>query len=210
MDLTAFKLFCDLLKVVENDPQKLGFQCKLVDIRELNTRWRLAKSFQGLKLDGYKDSNTTRGYEAFLKVFLTHSALERFLEVNKIQGIPGLKTTLQAYNVQDVTAAFVQADRGQKLHKFLRDRLDQEQGKSHIKRLEQIYAGQDDNIAGISVAIRHIFAHGHLSAHAGEVSPKVYPCCHAMSDFLLDVMDQEFTRKVETYRSLLDASKPAA
>ena len=63
-----------------NATEMMGFKCKAGDINEFANRVRLVRSFRGLQLDGYADE-TVAGYNAFLLIFLTHSALERFSEI---------------------------------------------------------------------------------------------------------------------------------
>jgi hypothetical protein len=66
------------------------------DITRFNSRFRLAKSFEGIKLDGYKE-DTVGGYDAFFQVFLTHSALERFININSLQGLNALADKMAPY-----------------------------------------------------------------------------------------------------------------
>ncbi len=50
----------------------------------------------------------------------------------------------------------------------------------------------------LSASIRHIFLHGDLSAGAaGLRSTNLHPLCMSVSDFVLDFIDAEFTKKVD-------------
>ena len=50
----------------------------------------------------------------------------------------------------------------------------------------------------VGAAIRHIFAHGHLSASPKEAnSEDIVAICTEMLDFLLSYMDEEFSKFVE-------------
>lgn len=84
MGLESFKRYQDLCKR-NFFPPRIGFGPKPTgdkvaggDINRLNARVRLAKDFQAMTLDSYSDE-ATLGYTGYLQVFLTHSALERFM-----------------------------------------------------------------------------------------------------------------------------------
>jgi hypothetical protein len=69
MTLQAFPKYIKLIKLGHH-PSSMGFgeQVKRGDINQFNSRFRLAKSFQRIHLDGYSPE-TFYGYDAFLKVF---------------------------------------------------------------------------------------------------------------------------------------------
>ena len=88
---------------------------------------------------------------------------------------------------------FLAGDKDRLLFDFLHKRVN----KDLKQHLTSIYAGEDENVAQISASIRHIFAHGILTAYANDIKPKVVnKLCMELSDFLLDFMDNEFTKKV--------------
>ena len=65
-------------------------------------------------------------------------------------------------------------------------------------RLHVCKCGEIANVAHLSASIRHIFAHGDLSANANGIrSPTLYPLCASVSVFLLDFIDAEFTQKID-------------
>lgn len=64
-------------------------------------------------------------------------------------------------------------------------------------KLTAVIRGESHNILAIAAAVRHIFAHGKLSAHANRCSPgKVDQICGDLTDNLFLFMDNEFKRKV--------------
>lgn len=182
-------------------PQRIGFGPKpdgekVVggDIIRLNARARLAQDFQAMTLRGYSD-DTTLGYNGYLQVFLTHSALERFMEIFGVKHISGLSDPLASYEPEAAVKEFFDLDRNGKLYDFLRERID----SSHIEKgFTECKCGESTNIAFISAAIRHIFAHGSLTANANGINPKqVNKACMLVSDFLLRFVNAEFTRKID-------------
>lgn len=202
MGLTTFKLYQELLKKAHYKPDKMGFKCEAGDINEFANRVRLVRSFRGLHLEGYRD-DTVAGYNAFLLIFLTHSALERFREIFGVESDTGLSPMLLPYQPKTVADEFVAGDPKRLLFDFMYERLDNKRLREHLSR---IYDGDEDNIAHLSASIRHIFAHGHLTAHAHGINPrKVNNSCARLSNFIIDFMDAEFTKTVKEYQLLFES-----
>jgi hypothetical protein len=68
---------------------------------------------------------------------------------------------------------------------------------AHKAQIEKHFKGEDLNSSYLASAIRHIFAHGKLTPHANTSKPRnVVKICNAISDFLLLLMDTEFSNKV--------------
>jgi hypothetical protein len=77
-------------------------------------------------------------------------------------------------------------------------------------QLKRIYDENECKIAYLSASIRHIFAHGHLTAHANGINPrKVYKLCTRLSNFIVDFMDAEFTNKIKEYQLRLESGDKA-
>lgn len=161
-------------------------------------RVRVAKNFKGLNLEGYLQE-TNYGYNAFFLVFLTHSALERFIEINSLE-LDALDSIKAPYNPEKVIQKFVEKDKKGLLYDF----LDKKVNKKLKVKLSDCKNYKSTNVAYVSASIRHIFAHGHLCAHSNGINPKnVYSICISISDFLLAFMDAEFAKKIdESYSKL--------
>jgi hypothetical protein len=55
-------------------------------------------------------------------------------------------------------------------------------------------------VAAVSAAIRHVFAHGVLTANANDMNPRAaHEIGTAVANFLFNLMDDEFTKTVEAY-----------
>ena len=197
MELQGFAKFHQLLKLEQN-PSDMGFSSKVRagDIIRFASRVRLAKSFKGINIDGYsQDANY--GYNAFFSVFLTHSALERFMEINSLE-LDALESIMAPYNPEKVIEQFLKKDKKGLLYHFIHTRVN----KKLKLKLSNCINNNSTNIAHISASIRHIFAHGHLCAHSNGVNPKnVYSICTSISDFLLTFMDAEFEKKIDEHYS---------
>ena len=193
MGLQCFPKFQQLLKQ-GHYPAMMGFKGDAGDITRLSNRVRLARSFRSLDLEGYS-KDTVAGYNAFFQVFLTHSALERYLTAINI-GLDGLDILLKARQPEAVLKEFHCKDKDNRLFNFLHERVNK---KLKVK-LEECRSGSCTNVAYVSACIRHIFAHGELTANTHRINPKqTYCCCKKVSDFLLDFMDSDFDARLERY-----------
>ncbi|MBW4417750.1 MAG: hypothetical protein KME13_00815 [Myxacorys californica WJT36-NPBG1] len=199
MGLQGFAKFHELLKH-NHHPAMMGFGTKICagDINRFASRIKLAKNFRSINLDEYSPL-TVLGYDAFFQVFLTHSALERFLEISAVQ-LDELEALMMPYKPEEVIQKFVEEDKKKLLFDFLHERLN----FRLRNKLSDCRDLSSCNVAYISASIRHIFAHGHLCAHSKRMQPKnVHIICTAVSDFLLNFMEAEFAKKIENYLEVL-------
>ncbi|MBA3921067.1 MAG: hypothetical protein H0X31_04885 [Nostocaceae cyanobacterium] len=199
MELQGFAKFHQLLKLDPN-LSSIGFgsEVRAGDINRFASRVRVAKNFKGINLEGFSQE-TNYGYDAFFLVFLTHSALERFIEINSLE-LDALGSLMAPYNPEKVIQEFVGKDKKGLFYNFLDGKVNQ---KLKVK-LNNCINYKSTNVAYVSASIRHIFAHGHLCAHSNGVNPKnVYSICASISDFLLAFMDAEFAKKIDEYYNKL-------
>ena len=196
MGLENFKRYQELNKR-NYFPPRIGFGPRVTggDINRLNARIRLAKSFRGINLEGYPDK-TVAGYDAFFQVVLTHSALERFVEITgHPKNLDTLAELMLPLGPEKVAEGFFTRDSKGRLYGFLCERITDKKLKAKFGACR---SGESANVAHISAVIRHIFAHGYLCANANGVNPRdVHASCNSVSDFLLRFMDAEFTRKID-------------
>jgi hypothetical protein len=201
MGFSSFKDFQSLLSR-GYVPKRIGFP-KTVDagkINRLNTRIRIAREFESITIRGL-GPETTLGYEAFFRVFLTHSALERCLEVFGYK-MDEIEDKLAPYAPEEVLSIIEKRDAKRKLYDFLAPRLD---NKKLAAKFTECYEGRCKNTSYISAAIRHIFAHGHLSAQANGINPRnVHKICSSLSSHLISFMDSEFTARIEAGKAKAD------
>jgi hypothetical protein len=202
--LQGFGKFQQLLKL-DRDLTEIGFgaSVKVGDITRFNSRVRLANNFVGINLKGYEEK-TISGYNGFFQIFLTHSALERFLELNGMGSNLALLGPLMApYQPEKVIYEFLEKDKSHRLYNFLHERVNPKLKDN----LNDCLSLKNSNLAYISAAIRHIFAHGELCAYSNNVyPPDAYKICMSISSFLIDFMDAEFTKKIDGYYSQNAAS----
>lgn len=206
MGLERFARFQELRRQ-GHDSRRMGFKVKTGEINIFSNRMRLARSFKGIILDGYSD-NSVAGYNAFIQVVLTHSALECFMGVQGLNRDPRtgkvsspqfdkLTDLMAPHEPHHVIALFNSKDKDGKLYDFLHSHLDSDRLKANLASCRD---GSLPNVSYISASVRHMFAHGHLTANANGINPHdVNAICQSTSDFLIKFMDHEFTKVVDAY-----------
>jgi len=194
---SGYAAFCDLARAGHH-AHTMGFHGKNGDVSRFAARFRVAKSFEGIALEGYTNE-TVNGYNALLRVFLVWSAFERFMALIQETPqtiLPRLRAYAPARNIQ----AIRKHDRSQLWLSFLTERVN----SKLRKQLEAIRSGTSNNITFFAAAARHIFAHGHLSAHANGADPRdVDAICGILFSFHMNVMDKEFDRVVGKHKQRL-------
>ncbi len=200
MAIKGFGMFMRLLRA-GHTPDQLGLQGSTGNVTRWEARHKLARNFRGLQVDELSDE-TLKGYNAFLQVFLTHSAMELYVPLVRLDD-KTLETHLAPFEPEKALREFFQHDRSGQLFDFLHERLNPK-----LKaRLTACREGQCANIFHVSASIRHIFAHGHLTAHSNKLKPaRIAKACLPVSTLLLDFMDADFTRRVTSYWLSLNQS----
>lgn len=168
------------------------------DVNRFGARFRLASSFKGLELEGYQEQ-TQNGYGALCRIFLCWSAYEVFLEIMGLN-VKNTAKILSKYQDFQVAAMIRTLDVNNRFYKFIYERVN----KKHKTELD-LYLNSDlCNLQYLASAIRHIFAHGPLTPNANEVEPRVVvQICELLSNFLLKVMDEEFSSVIDKELSLM-------
>ena len=172
-------------------PMSMGYACKAATGFRFCNRFRLAKSFKGIELDGYGDS-TVKGYNGMMSVFLAYSAYELFWEVSGI-GQHEFPHQMNQVELESVYQDFCCNDVDSKLFNFLKARVN----PSLKGRLEKLKTGDYSQTVYLAASIRHIFGHGHLAAHNKGACPvMIGKACGSLYVFLMDFMDSEFSKIV--------------
>jgi hypothetical protein len=183
--LRGWNVFCHLPK--DYDLKQLGIVMPRADVNRFRARFRAAAAFREIYLEGYSRS-TVEGYSAFCRIMFVYSAFESFLnligkkpsEVSESLEKHGAIAVLNKLWMQDPDHSFYEF-----LHQRVNDRIRVE--------LEQFAQVNPCNVALLAAAIRHIFAHGHLTPNVANGSPKRNSrICNTVSDFLLEYMSVEF------------------
>lgn len=174
---------------------------KARDLHLLNARVRLAKSFRSIDVDGYHP-DTVRGYNALFQVFLTHSAVERFIafmglddpKITAVKKLNKLSGLMLPYGPEKVVKYCFDKDKKGRLYEVLAEHSN----NALRERLRKCKSEESANVSYLSASIRNIFLHGNMAALTNDLTAATLePICGCISDFLLDFMDAEFTNKVD-------------
>lgn len=189
-----FQLFQNLRKR-HYTTRDLGFQVGTATINRVHARYRLARSYQGMHLDGYGQP-TAEAYSHLFHLFLTYSTFEQFLTLYGIR-FHELEEHFIDHPYAEVSGVIRQADSNGRLLDFLFNELDNNQHKARIRAFG---AGQHNNLAVIAAALRHVFVHGKLGPNSNRVNPStISQISIHLRAFLLNVMDVEFSHTLHAF-----------
>lgn len=183
----------------------LGFVGAKQEFYRWANRLRLAASFGGLHLKGFTE-DTAMGYDALTQVFFTWSAFERYADLANDRAP---YRTLFAHHprttVRDLAALCRMQDPEHKLVEFL---ISQALLPVHMTYLARYRDGHDFSVLTLAACIRHIFAHGHLTASPYRLpSASLTVICCALNDFLLGFMRTDLIRRVTLAEASIGIAK---
>jgi hypothetical protein len=175
-----------------------GFLDDPGEVNRFAARYRLARSFSSVSFNNYS-STIISGYEGLLRLFFVWSAFEQFLKITKLKQ-SSIEIVTQRYGTTKLLVLLHKADPENRFFLFIHDRTNQ----LHKKHLKSYFTGQECNVTYLASAIRHVFAHGSLTPSADQTPPRtVKRICELLSEFLLRVMDKEFTRYMDEFDEMM-------
>src|SRR6266705_1441802 len=95
------------------------------------SRFRVAKSFRGLTLEGYSD-RTLEAYAALFRLFLTWSAFEQFMHVLGCKQA-NIESRIRDYGPLALVDELRRIDPSMTFHKFVEPRLDRKRARDHLR-----------------------------------------------------------------------------
>lgn len=193
--LPGFHRGRELIKGAGDSLAVLGLTGTKYDFYRFANRLRLATCFGGLYLKGFSD-DTAAGYDALTQVFFTWSAFERYADLaNDRPPFRALFAHHSRVKIHELAAFCRTQDPEHKLVDFL---ITQSLLPVHETHLTRYRDGHDFSVLTLAACIRHIFAHGHLTANPYRLAAGnlVLICC-ALNEFLLDFMRSDFLRRVQ-------------
>jgi hypothetical protein len=192
--LPGFSRGRELVKAAGDSVQPLGFVGTKFDFYRFANRFRLVTCFEGLKLDGFTEE-TAGGYEALTRVFFAWSAFERYAEMaNDRAPYRGLFAHHPRRHVHELAAHCRALDPEHKLIGFL---LDQSILPAHATYLARYRDGHDFSVLTLAASMRHIFAHGILTAHPNGLPPaNLSNISRSLGNFLIHFIRSDFARRV--------------
>ena len=167
-------------------------------------RFRMAVRFRGLALDGFAQP-TPAGYSALTRAFLAWSVRERYAALCNVH-CPSQPLLAHVPKIQlsQLADTIERADRDGRFYEFLveqsvhtKSRHGSPADGAQPDGLEKFHDGDRRAVLFYAAAIRHIYVHGHLTAHPnGCTSEDTQTICHAVSDFLFKMIQEDFSRRL--------------
>jgi len=187
-----------LIKARGDSVKPLGFLGDKFEFYRFANRYRMTVRFSGIRLEGFGE-DTERGYSALTRTFFAWSVFERYTDLAGIHCPYGpLFTYVPKVELSKLANLIDRADPAYNLFDHLRAQsLPQNQ-----EQLDRFRSGDRRAVIFYAAAIRHIYVHGHLTAHPNNcTSENVETICHAISDFLLQVIREDFSRRLKVAKA---------
>lgn len=167
---SAFKRWVDFVKDETNEIKSVPSSFRFI------ARFRLASKFNGVHADGYS-KRTLSGYDALLKVFLAYTAFESLIESIAENRATANKHFDAQFAIDrhnhpfDDFSVSKKIWQNQKLLQVLIDYADvSERSSVQMEALMSFYLGVIDgkHLHAVARQIRHLVAHGNLTAYGAE------------------------------------------
>jgi hypothetical protein len=185
-----------IVKSAGDSTRPLGFKGSKFDFYRFVNRFRLATSFRGMDLEGFTPE-TTDGYGALTRVFFTWSAFESYADLAN-DPAPPYRTLLvhhPRHHIRDLANLCREQDPENKLGEFL---YEHSQSAPQVIFLRKFREGNDLAVLTHAACIRHIFAHGRLTAYPnGLPAQNMISICDALCGFLIGFIRSDFDRRVK-------------
>jgi hypothetical protein len=160
----------------------------------------LAKSLAAIELTGYRPE-TAAAYASVFRVFLAYSAFELFevLMHGGENARPGRAERWSVSRNPELVTTLLRHTRSGKLVKFLERELTSPPAREGLLALVE---GRSDNVLFLAASMRHIFAHGAMTAHADGTAPgHLRKLADATSGHVVRIVDEEFSARVAAVMS---------
>ncbi len=154
-------------------------------------RFRFAKSFKQLQLEGYA-IKTVKTYSAISRLFLVYTAYEYLLPVACGLRVVGVRSTKQNQIIDNELSTKLRTNK--KLRQFV---FENTTDSIQLGNLTAFYQSRSDNITCVAYALRSLFAHGNLTTtDIGFGRAEDRKVIDAISDKILEYCDGIFSNCV--------------
>jgi len=133
-------------------------------LRKFIYRYRLAKSFKEAKFEGFS-AKVEKGYNCGLRMMLCYSAYDESMTIEKLIK----KNNRHAIRVDNSYIELANEIRKNKQLKILLDKAENVSEKKLIKKIQNFYNTENEDVLCIAMGIRHTFAHGEFTAGGAGV-----------------------------------------
>ncbi len=194
-----------VIKGCEDSLRLLGFIGVKQEFYRFSNRLRLATCFGGMQLKGFTEE-TAAGYDGLTQVFFTWSAFEMYAKLANDR--PPYRELFKYHPRRlftELSAGCRSQDPEHKLTEFL---IRQSLLPVHEEHLGRYREGDAYAVLTLAACIRHIFAHGNLTANPYRLPAQnlVVICC-ALNEFLLNFIRGDFLRRVQLAEGMASRAK---
>lgn len=196
--LPGFSEARQIIKANGDSVKAFSFLGDKFEFYRFANRYRMAVRFQSIRLEGFGDA-TEAGYSALTRAFFAWSVFERYTDLCRIHCPYGpFFSHIPKIELSKLAQVIDRADPEYRLFDHLRSQsLPQNQDQ-----LDRFRSGDRKAVVFYASAIRHIYVHGHLTANPNKcASENVQTICHAISDFLLDGIKDDFQRRLKVAKA---------
>ena len=187
-----------IIKEAGDSIMPLCYKGTKFDFYRFANRYRMAARFQSIELEGFTDE-TTAGYSALTRVFLTWSVFERYAHL--ADAPPPYGNLLSLVPRMDLAKLADEIERHDADHRLF-DFLHEQSLEQNRHFLDRYRGGDRRGVVFYAAAIRHIYVHGHLTAHPNRCNADdVVVICNALSDFIIELIRTDFGRRLQVARS---------
>jgi hypothetical protein len=172
---------------------RCGFTGSVAAINRVNARYRLARSFQGVVLDGYA-SHTVLAYSALLRLLLSYSAFELYLPI-----IGADARTFSTPDLSTSSRSLTRRLRSIDPENLLFTRVQRDlTGRENKNQVAAFLSGAPCLAVYLVSSVRHVFAHGPLPAlPTGVPHDRLIQAADALSQFILKCLDDDFSSRIK-------------
>ena len=182
-----------LFKGNDDSISSMDFKGDKFEFYRFVNRLRLATNFRGVLIDDY-DSGTADAYAALTKLFLTWSTFEMYCTLCD-SPYHGMFRYYAKNRTHQLANDYWDNDRDGILIDFLIERSELH-GQDYY--LRQFADGNNLRAITVAACMRHIYAHGHLTAHPQGLSAEATSqICHLFADFIHRFIRDDFKRRLQ-------------
>ncbi|MBP6738716.1 MAG: hypothetical protein KA146_01940 [Leptospiraceae bacterium] len=171
----------------------------LKKVNRFAARYRLAKSFDGVILNRYNE-DTVKTYSSIIKVFLSFTAFEIFLQIIPKNEEILLKESFNDTELKKISNSIIKLNKDKNILSSIKEKLPFKPKDLGNKDKLELFLSKKENyytkIFVVAEIIRHKFAHGILTANLNNSESKsTIKICEIITErILFKVMDDQFTK----------------
>ncbi len=198
--LPGFSEARGIVKAAGDSLLPLGFVGSKFDFYRFVNRFRLAVCFGGLTLHGFTEE-TSVGYDALTRSFFLWSAFERYADLaNDRPPYRALFAHHPRRHIRELAANCRRLDPDHLLTGFLRRQSILPVHESYLQKYQD---GHDFSVLTLAASMRHIFAHGHLTAHPnGLPAANLANISLSLGNFFTHFIQSDFARRLSIARAM--------